>query len=304
MPALLLHLTVADQIGDDSGNPLLAGLLGASIRSQREAYLLGSILPDLPYHGAFWRQCGRHLMKMRYRDCPWGDLLHARGSADLALGMLGYLHRSVLSESHRRSVIALLAGYLTHYAMDTVIHPEINTLVSERWEREGTEPQALHSDVERWQSLFYHYDLLGEDITGTAYPRSLLAKVAGTGLVWPGLPAELRRPIDAAFTYAHGKMPRPGQLRDWLRGVTEYGALMSSPLGRRIEGFGGDFEESRHRHYQIPGTDLQLAVKSAKDRIVEIFGFTESLLDTEAYGPQARINFYKVVPNLDLDSGR
>lgn len=301
MPALLLHMTVADRIATEAALP---DVLGASIRNEPGAYLLGSILPDLPYHGAFWRQCARHLMKMRYRDCPWGDLLHARGTADFAVGFLGYLHRTVLSPSERHAVIALLGGYLTHYAMDTVVHPVINQLVALRLGREGGEAQALHSDVERWQSLFFHYDLIGEDITGTDYPKKLIGRMAGSGLVQPGLAPSLERPVNAAFAYAHGRMPRKAELRDWLRGVTEYGFLVSSSIGHRIEGFSKGAETMRSERYEIPGYDLRRVILTATDRISEIFGLTESLLETEAYGPESRSIFYRGVPNLDLDSGR
>ncbi len=73
MPALLLHMTMAQEAVDRSDVP---PLIAEAAARERAALILGSVLPDLPYHANFSRQLVRHLARRVYLLSEWGDVLH------------------------------------------------------------------------------------------------------------------------------------------------------------------------------------------------------------------------------------
>lgn len=302
MPDLLVHLTLAKAMLQRPGLPTD---LSQAAAAAPDALLLGSVLPDLPYHAHFLRQLARHLAGADYLPSEWGDLLHTRGTGRLALAMLAHLARSH-SDPHqeRRRAIALLAGYLSHHAVDRVVHPAIQQLVKrERRSLERPEPASrTHSRIERYQNLLYHRDLLGFDIVCSPFPRQILSEMAGAGLVRPALDPPLWRAVRAACLETHGRAPSEPELRDWLWGTTAFGALMSSPLAR-IERPQGGVERVRERYYQGPQVDLQTPLERAQEATAAAWHAASEVLNAERITAEVRQVFLRKVPDVDLGTG-
>jgi len=298
MPALLVHLTLA---GDTLAHPEAPAALAQAGAAERGALLLGAILPDLPYHARFGRQLVRHLLGRDYLQSEWGDLWHARGTGRLALALLAHAERAHLLGAERQQVLALAAGYLSHHAVDRVVHPLINQLVK-RLLLPGEPPAVLHARLERYQNLLFHRDRLGVDLAGSPHPRRMVGEVAGPALLAPLLEPPLAAALRAACLETHGRAPSPRELRDFLFGIAAYGHLMSSPAGRR-ERLRGDLDALRRDYYHGPGVDLETPLQHAVQLTVEYWRAAADLLAGERLGTEQREVFLRRVPDVDLATG-
>lgn len=302
MPALLLHMTLARGI---TTRPDAEGPLAEAAKAAPDALLLGSILPDLPYHARFLEQLVRHFSGREYLLSEWGDVLHTRGTGRLALGLLAHARRSHLSAGARDRVLALSAGYLSHHTVDRVVHPAVGRAV----ERElrsgaagGAPPLRVHERIERHQSLFHHEDLLGHELPGSPYPREMVGRMAGAGLHRPMLDEPLRRALRAACLETHGRAPTRAELGDWLWGTTAYGVLLSSPIGR-LERLSGDRAALRARYYQGPDIDLVSPLEQAQEATARAWRAGDQLLLSERLDEEVRAVFLRQVPDVDLGTG-
>ena len=302
MPALMLHMTLAQRLLEREDLPTE---LDDAARAHPGALLLGSILPDLPYHARFGHQLLRHLLRRDYLHSPWGDVFHTRHTGRMALALLAHLTRCHPSATERQQLLALAAGYLSHHAADRVVHPVIQQMVAQQMEqgRAPSEPQAVvHSRVERYQSLLYHLDLLGYDIACTAFPAALLAQVTGSGLVAPSMPSPCWEAVRSACLETHGRAPSTAHVRDWLWGITAYGSLLSSRLGK-IERLDGDVQALRERWYQGPGVDLCTPLQRAQDLTADYWRAAREVARADRITEEVRDTFLSTVPDVDLGTG-
>ncbi len=300
MPALLVHLTAAKQTLDRAASFPELGPLVAAARAERASYQLGAIFVDLPYHARFGRQLLVHLTGRAYLASEWGDILHTRATGRLALALLAHLARSHLRGPERDRVLALAAGYLSHHALDRSGHPVIQQRVAERL-APGQPPNRLHSDLERYQNLFFHGDQ-GLAIAGAPYAREAVAEVEGARLLRPALSTVTAAALRAALLETHGRAPTPAEVADWLFGIAAYGHLMASPLGRR-EGLREDAEVARREHYQGPGVDLATPLARGIELSLEYFRAALALLEADRLTVEAREVFLRKVPDVDLGTG-
>lgn len=298
MPALILHMTLARQMleRDDLPPELLA-----ACRRAPGFLLLGSVLPDLPYHAHFGGQLARHLLKREYLHSEWGDVFHGRRTGRFALSLLAHLLRSHPTEEQPQQLLALAAGYLSHHAADRRGHPPIQRLVA--LHRRAPEPHIVaHARFERYQDLLYHRDLLGYEISGSPFPARLISEMAGAGLLFARLPGVLWEALRSACLETHGHTPRPAEVRDWLWGTTAYGAVLSSPLGR-IERLTGDLDDLRRQWYQGPEVDLVTPLQRAQALTAEYWRAAAQLVRAGRLTAERRETFLRLVPDIDLSTG-
>ncbi len=137
MPKEMTHIVLAEEacqvLGNTSprhnkGRREIATLL----REQRNAYYFGSVAPDIFFYDIAF--------PLENKKCPrggdWGNAIHGtRGENTMAhifamahilnesrlQASLGY--RNGMPEKHRKLCLAFAMGYLTHVALDTVLHP-------------------------------------------------------------------------------------------------------------------------------------------------------------------------------------
>ena len=298
MPALLLHMTLAKET---ALRPDVPPALAPVLARERPALILGSILPDLPYHSHFGMQVVRHLLRKEYVLTEWGDVFHTRGTGQLPLAMLSWAVRQQLETAAREKVLALVAGYLSHHAVDRIGHPPVNRLV-QRHRRPGEPVVVVHARLERIQSLLYHTDRLGFDITGTPTPRQMVSEMAGAHLVARRLERPLWLALRAASLEVHGRAPSSRELADWLWGVTAYGWLLSSPAGS-LDGLRGDLGALRSTFYQGPDVDLVTPLRQAADLTVDYWRAALDVLGAEQITAEVRAAFLRRVPDVDFSTG-
>src|SRR3989339_2233566 len=111
MPALLLHLTFGRKLLEEASGP--ENILKVC-QKETAAFLLGTILPDLPYHERIGRQVLCHLLKRSYLSSTWGDILHCRQTGFLAFALLAHSKRALLNSESTDRILALVAGFLSH----------------------------------------------------------------------------------------------------------------------------------------------------------------------------------------------
>jgi hypothetical protein len=299
MPALLVHLTAARETARRKEAP---PRLASALTEEEPAFLLGSILPDLPYHADFGHQVARHLLHRPYLHTEWGDLLHTRGTGRLALAFLTHLRRSHLPLQEERRVLALGAGYLSHHAMDRCVHPLIHRLVDRNLGVHALPPENLHNRLEHYQNVFFHEDRLGLDIAGSPYARRMVGQIAGAGLLWSRLEESLWLALRSALLETHGRLPSQRLIRDWLFGTSAYAHLFSSPLGR-AERIKGDRKKLRAEFYLGPEVDLLTPLHQAMDLTVEYWRAAETVIEAERITSEVRSVFLQRVPDVDFSTG-
>lgn len=299
MPALLLHLTLAKELTSRNDAPPL--LQRAAVQEQG-AFMLGAILPDLPYHAHFGRQMMRHLLRHPYLQTEWGDIFHFRGTGQLALALLSHAKRQQLSGAACDKVLALAAGYLSHYAIDKFSHPIINLLTA-KLSPSTNEPQPiLHNRLERYQSLLYHWDRFHHDISGTSYARKIIGQVAGANLFHPTLEESLWQPLRIALLETHAHTPSIPQVKDWLWGIAAYGHVMASPMGL-LERLPEDQTELRSTYFQGPGVDLLSPLHMALSWTIKSWQAAVDVIEAESIRPEVRATFLQRIPDIDLATG-
>jgi hypothetical protein len=293
-----MHLTLVQQALEQPGVPeevLRAG------RRNEDALLLGAILPDLPYHARFFNQLARHLSGSKYLHSEWGHVVHTRRTGRFAVSLLAHLDREHPAPDDAERLLALTAGYICHHAVDRLGHPRVQELVGRRL-KAGEPHIVLHSRIERYQSLLYHLDLLGVEIPGTPFPRDLTARCAGASLAHARLEDLLWEAVRSTYLETHGHTPSRKEVDDWIWGITAYGALFSSPMGRR-ERLERPADEIRQRWYKGDGVDLETCLHQSLKLTVQGWQAAVELLRAPRITAQARQAFLETVPDIDLETG-
>ena len=270
-------------------------------RRHPDALLLGSVLPDLPFHARFLGQLVRHLSGREYIYSQWGHVFHTRRTGNLALSLLAHLGREHPEPEEADRQLAMAAGYICHHAVDRLNHPVVQAAVGANLEP-GTPHLVLHSRIERYQNILYHKDLLGHEIPGTPFARELLAQSAGTGLVRARLDEVLWRTFRAACLETHGRCPTRRETEEWLWGITAYGAVFSSPMGRR-ERLEHPEQEIRDRWYSGDRVDLESPLSASLKLTVRCWGAAAELVRADWITAELRRFFLDAVPNIDLETG-
>ena len=139
--------------------------------SLRDAARAGALFVDLPYF--HWFAIGLVRYALRWPQAPsrWGDLLHQRAPIRLgvALGEAGaVLLRSAATAETGAYLRALALGYVSHAALDTLMHPLVNRLAAEQAAALGDTVARQHGEVEKIHSVLFHEERYGFDFLGTS----------------------------------------------------------------------------------------------------------------------------------------
>jgi len=214
MPAALMHLEGAERV---AASPDLAPSLREAATRVPWCYHLGALLPDLPLFDRFWLKVGLFLLRRPYPESRWGAIIHARGAGALAGALLE-------AGRERHDLLAVLAGLLTHVALDRVMHAPIEKAV--RLHVRPTETRAqLHESIENYQSLQWHRSQHGRDGLGTELVDRIEVAPAGG----KRLPTCVAAAIDAALARTYGTPPSSQIVARWAQGLAAYRDLLRGP---------------------------------------------------------------------------
>jgi hypothetical protein len=233
MPAEAIHLSALQDSLPDGGK-LCHGIL--TDPSLREAARLGAVLVDLPYFDRFSRAVMRYLFHLEPQTSRWGDILHHR--APIALGRelseaAVKLQKSSATAAEGRVLQALAIGYISHAAVDTSMHPMVNSTARARARRLGGAPSRQHQEVEKFQSIIFHEKRFGFDFMGTKELLRYIAVDAAPLVGDSGLQA-VAQAVAESMHKALGEAPSRQDFRRWAKGYKSYAQLIASPLGKTI----------------------------------------------------------------------
>jgi len=206
MAGTLLHITLADEALSGADLP---GAIRRDIVGRMDDYRLGAVLFDLPHFENLLVNGLRLLLKQEIQFGVWGQLFHLRSPTGLC--------RELVTEARDGAARAMALGALTHLAIDTLFHREIEGRVMRI--ADGTRGlNALHKRVEDQMDLHVHRHLLGHPGVGTPYARKMLD-------LRPA--ASWRERFSKAILAIHGSAPSGATLSRWLRGLTLFGITQS-----------------------------------------------------------------------------
>ncbi len=205
MAGTLLHITIATTALDRAEIP-------AGLRQQIAAtddFRLGAVLVDLPYFEHLLLNGIRLLLKRDVRFNIWGLRLHLHSPTRLC--------RELFRRARDLPARAMALGALTHLAVDTLFHEEIERRVSAIG---SPNPNALHKTIEDQVDLHSHRHLLGHPGMGTPYARERLRLAPHP--TWTAR-------FSAALLAVYKEAPPAPLLERWLRGLALFGAMHASP---------------------------------------------------------------------------
>ncbi len=121
MPAPQFHLSFGLTIANDARVP---SRIRDACRREPTYVRLGSIVHDLPYYGNMMIEAIRYGLGSPAVDEPWAYRMHSVDPGRFVASYIRAAHRTAgLSEDEK---LALIAGLVSHCALDLALHPLVN----------------------------------------------------------------------------------------------------------------------------------------------------------------------------------
>jgi hypothetical protein len=228
MPAEAIHLSaLSDSIKGSSSEKFLHA------KEMQDAAKTGAMFVDLPYFENFPGVVVKYLLKRPVAVTVWGDRFHYETPVGLGIEFLQGAKKLLAHPNSRRAgdwMLAFTLGYFSHLAVDSAIHPSVNRLAQQRALALQDAAARQHNEVEKFQSILYHEERHGFDFMGEPF----LAKYIKTHPepIWSE--TEISGTVFPALQRVFGNSIKPTTFKNWARGYTQYGALISSFLGKTI----------------------------------------------------------------------
>lgn len=225
MPAEGIHLT---SFREASVSAQLSANARQALLRRHEAGCFGAVLVDFPYFEGYWGEALRYATGRPPAEKKLGAELHERAAVPLAKYLL-----SAAREMRNETLAAIGLGVVSHASIDRALHPLVNALA--RRFSDGRSHDAMHREVEKYQSVLFHEGYFGTDRMGTA-PLARMLAVPGVELlddpqIGPALGEAFGRALDSHDTSAAKARKR---LRAMARSYAWHAKLLSSPIGARL----------------------------------------------------------------------
>jgi hypothetical protein len=230
MPAATLHITHAELLSHDAG---LAEPLRLAMERELTCTRLGSVLVDLPFYTNIVKMMLGYWLEMPAENCPFAQKMH-RYHPDLFTWHFLKEARKEAPLSHE-SRLAVVAGFLSHLALDLEIHPLVNWCARRDVILCGGNESHHHRLTEKYQSLFFHCELQGHDIIGTRRVFTETTRIvdhAAFFRVNPEPPV-VRWCTDLLAGFFHESAPSMRQFARWIRAFRHFGFMVSLPWARQ-----------------------------------------------------------------------
>jgi hypothetical protein len=228
MPAEAIHLSaLSDSIVGSSAEKLLR------TKTTREAAKVGAMFVDMPYFESFPLVVIKYLLKRPVAVAAWGDRFHYETPVSLGIAFLRGAQR-LLEKSGSREAgewsLGMALGYFSHLAVDSAIHPSVNRLAQQRALALQDTTARQHNEVEKFQSILYHEERHGFDFMGEPFLAHYIKTQPEP--IWSD--SEISSVIFPALQEVFGRAITPKLFKNWSSGYRQYGALISSALGKTI----------------------------------------------------------------------
>src|SRR5262249_11541133 len=131
--------------------------------------------------------------------------------------------------------LALMAGLISHAALDLTLHPLVNYCARRDTEAFGGHESVHHRLTEKDHALFFHLERLGADPIGTPEFRRLTQVVKAVPPLFG--PARVEQPLlgfmQDAYRGVYGDAPDSATWAGWVRSFRHFGVLAALPIARK-----------------------------------------------------------------------
>lgn len=295
MPAPPLHLTFAEMMGDQDGVP-------RSVRDVVHAHPiythLGGIFHDLPYYVGAIRMMLGYWRENAAEVCPWGIRLHMDRPGPFAAHMVETMRHAEgpLTRDQRKS---FLAGFLSHAALDHTLHPLVNYAADRQHALRGGEVSHHHRLVEKYQSLFIHLEMKGEDVIGKPEFFSHLAKVTEKNpFISRRVDTGLAEFMTSIFKGFFGEAPSVREWTGWVRSFRHIAFLISGVMASRNSRIKRT-EVHKERYFSNEEFDFRDFFEAGRTRAASVLTLANDYFDLPKHDESSRERF---VRDVALDS--
>jgi hypothetical protein len=244
MPSATLHITHAELLSQD---PLLPRPFREAMTQELTCARLGAVLVDLPFYTNIVKMMLGYWLEMPAEMCPFAQVMHRYHPDLFTWHFLQEVHRdSVLP---RRQRLAVLGGFLSHVALDLELHGLVNWCARRDVILSGGNESHQHRLAEKYQSLFFHRALRGQDIIGSRRVFTETTRIVDHPSffrVHPEPPL-IRWASEMLGGFFHEAAPSMRQFAAWVRAFRHFGFMVSlPPAGRNSLRLGNDHNRERY----------------------------------------------------------
>lgn len=286
MPAPQFHLTFGELVASHPG-------VHPEVRSAVEAepvYAhLGSIFHDLPYYGNVVGETVRYAFRRPAIDQPWAYRMHCIRPDRFAAA---YIRSARLTPGlNDRERLALVAGLLSHCALDLTLHPLVNYCARRDTALLGGHETFHHRITEKYHALFFHLERYGDDVLGH---KSMLEKTRvvkqGHGrrsTAEPEIVAFMRE----AYRHAYGNAPAGDTWTRWVLNFRHFGVAVAGKLTRRNSLKVRENESFYTRYYRSDDFDFNAFYVHSERRVAELVNLAHAYFTAGDFSPEAEARF-------------
>jgi hypothetical protein len=285
MPAPMLHLTFGALCAEDKDcHPTLARAMQAEPVYTR----LGSIIHDLPYYPNIAKMTIRFAMGLPGLPSPWGYRIHFEKPGLLFRNFIERVRiQTGLTLDER---LALMAGFVSHVSLDIAQHPLVVALARRDVIELGGHEDYHHWICEKYQSAFFHKEVVGEDMLGSRRFREM-ARLTKLGTAFRARPEpQLVKLVRDAFLDTYGDSPTPREWRRWMTEFRKFGVIASGRVART------DSEKKRtpamrERYYEGPGFSFMDFHEKGRTRYAALSRLALAYFEAGDFSDAARARF-------------
>ena len=248
MPGAALHLTHVELLSRD---PRVHAGVRRALGREDPFMRLGAVLLDLPFYTNIVPMTLGYWLERPAEDCPFALALHRDRPDLLAWHLLRHAHQDERLTKDQRA--ALVAGVMAHMVLDMELHPLVNWCARRDQARYGGNNSHHHRLTEKYHSLFFHRDTLGQDPIGT---RAFFSQKTVIVAPPPFVRLGTRRPVYGfisemlrGFHGAHA--PGPRQVARWVRCFRHFAIMVCAPWAS-VNSRNKGTPQNRRRYYHNP----------------------------------------------------
>jgi hypothetical protein len=296
MPSASMHLTHAELL---TSEPSLAAPLREAMQRELVYARLGAVFPDLPFYTNIVTMMLGYWLEMPAEKCPFAQKMHRYHPDLFAWHFLTESRKDRVLTTDQR--LALLAGFFSHLALDLDLHPLVNWIARRDTILHGGHESHHHRLAEKYQSLFLHRELEGDDCLGKRrffVEKSRIVDDPPFFRLNVGLPI-VRWATDMLSGFFHESAPSMRQFSSWVRSFRHFGFVVSlPPCAGNSQRLGN--EANHERYFENSDFRFHDFFDCGYERSVQLLNLAYEVFETGDESVQARDAFLAAARIGDL----
>lgn len=286
MPAPQLHLTFGELVADHDG---IVPAMRRAARQEPVYTRLGSIFHDLPYYGNMIAEAIRYGLGRPAIDSPWSYRMHCmRPDRFVASYIRAAATTPGFNSDERR---ALVAGLMSHCALDLTLHPLVNYCARRDTALLGGHESFHHRITEKYQALFFHIERFGDDVIGKREFRDKTMVVKQGSRTRPRAEPQIVALMREAYRHAYGNAPRGQLWVTWVRNFSHFGVSVANGFAAANSRKVRQNESLYRRYYKCDDFDFNAFYLHSERRVAELVNLAHAYFLAGDFSPAAEDRF-------------